>query len=92
MQLIYYLLLLFLAFLCDFIMYKIEVFGAILGQHVSKPYRSNFSIDDIEQTINREAAAPYIRGQVDFSRSFLNVTSICSILVCLSTYLATYHL
>uniref|UniRef100_A0A0E0DSW4 DNA replication licensing factor MCM3 n=1 Tax=Oryza meridionalis TaxID=40149 RepID=A0A0E0DSW4_9ORYZ len=45
---------------------RIEAFEAILGQHVLANHLDQISIDEIEQTVNREAAAPYNRRQVEF--------------------------
>ncbi|KQK05766.1 DNA replication licensing factor MCM3 homolog 2 isoform X2 [Brachypodium distachyon] len=45
---------------------RIEAFEAILGQQVLANHIDQISIDDIEQTVNREAPAPYTRGQVEF--------------------------
>ncbi|KAG8094469.1 hypothetical protein GUJ93_ZPchr0012g20337 [Zizania palustris] len=45
---------------------RIEAFEAILGQHVLANHIDRISIDDIEQTVNKEAAAPYNRQQVEF--------------------------
>ncbi|KAG2626819.1 DNA replication licensing factor MCM3 homolog 2-like [Panicum virgatum] len=45
---------------------RIEAFEAILGQHVLANHVDQISIDDIEQTVNRESAAPYTRRQVEF--------------------------
>nr|CAB3461188.1 unnamed protein product [Digitaria exilis] len=44
---------------------RIEAFEAILGQHVLANHVDQMSIDDIEQTVNRESAAPYTRRQVE---------------------------
>ncbi|KAM0907119.1 hypothetical protein ACQ4PT_016338 [Festuca glaucescens] len=45
---------------------RIEAFEAILGQHVLANHVDQMSIDEVEQTVNRDAAAPYTRGQVEF--------------------------
>ncbi|OQU81624.1 hypothetical protein SORBI_3006G087500 [Sorghum bicolor] len=45
---------------------RIEAFEAILGQHVLANHVDQMSIDEIEQTINRESTAPYTRSQVEF--------------------------
>jgi DNA replication licensing factor MCM3 len=45
---------------------RIEAFEAILGQHVLANHVDQMSINDIEQTVNKESAAPYTRGQVEF--------------------------
>ncbi|CAN6359738.1 unnamed protein product [Urochloa humidicola] len=45
---------------------RIEAFEAILGQHVLANHVDQMSIDDIEQTVNKESAAPYTRRQVEF--------------------------
>ncbi|XP_062191035.1 DNA replication licensing factor MCM3-like [Phragmites australis] len=45
---------------------RIEAFEVILGQHVLANHIDQISIDEIEQTVNRESAAPYTRRQVEF--------------------------
>ncbi|KAG0518512.1 hypothetical protein BDA96_09G182200 [Sorghum bicolor] len=45
---------------------RIEAFEAILGQHVLASHVDQMSIDEIEQTVNRESTAPYTRSQVEF--------------------------
>jgi hypothetical protein len=53
-------------FPCNFVISRIEAFEAILGQHVLANHVDQMSIDEVEQTVNRDAAAPYTRGQVEF--------------------------
>lgn len=53
-------------FLCDFVMCRMEAFEAILGQHVLANHVDQMSIDEVEQTVNRDAAVAYTRGQVEF--------------------------
>jgi DNA replication licensing factor MCM3 len=55
-----------ICFPCFCIICRIEAFEAILGQHVLANHVDQMSIDDIEQTVNRESAAPYTRRQVEF--------------------------
>ncbi|XP_072973040.1 DNA replication licensing factor MCM3 [Typha angustifolia] len=43
---------------------RIETFESILGQHVLANHLDQISIAEIEQLVNREAAAPYTRRQV----------------------------
>nr|CAD1826666.1 unnamed protein product [Ananas comosus var. bracteatus] len=43
---------------------RIETFESILGQHVLANHLDQISISEIEQLVNREAAAPYTRRQV----------------------------
>ena len=57
---------LIICFPCFRIICRIEAFEAILGQHVLANHVDQMSIDDIEQTVNRESAAPYTRRQVEF--------------------------
>lgn len=45
---------------------RIEAFEAILGQHVLANHVDQMSIDEVEQAVNRDAAATYTRGQVEF--------------------------
>ncbi|CAM0955006.1 unnamed protein product [Alopecurus aequalis] len=45
---------------------RIQAFEAILGQHVLANHVDQMSIDEVEQTVNRDAAASYTRGQVEF--------------------------
>ncbi|KAM0928729.1 hypothetical protein ACQ4PT_002042 [Festuca glaucescens] len=45
---------------------RIEAFEASLGQHVLANHVDQMSIDEVEQTVNRDAASPYTRGQVEF--------------------------
>ncbi|KAK3130785.1 hypothetical protein QOZ80_6BG0498060 [Eleusine coracana subsp. coracana] len=44
---------------------RIEAFEAILGQHVLANHIDQISIDEVEQTVNRESTAPYTRRQVE---------------------------
>jgi len=57
---------LIICFPCFRIICRIEAFEEILGQHVLANHVDQISIDDIEQTVNRESAAPYTRRQVEF--------------------------
>ena len=50
----------------DFVMCRMEAFEAILGQHVLANHVDQMSIDEVEQTVNRDAAVAYTRGQVEF--------------------------
>ncbi|VAH20308.1 unnamed protein product [Triticum turgidum subsp. durum] len=45
---------------------RMEAFEAILGQHVLANHVDQMSIDEVEQTVNRDAAVAYTRGQVEF--------------------------
>ena len=47
-------------------MCRMEAFEAILGQHVLANHVDQMSIDEVEQTVNRDAAVAYTRGQVEF--------------------------
>lgn len=70
---------LWLIFCLPCIICRIEAFEAILGQHVLANHVDQMSIDDIEQTINRESAAPYTRRQVEFILEVWKKNMFCQV-------------